>query len=411
MLAVMIGGRALIKKLPPLAVKSGKLQQVFGILMITVGLAIGFGLDRRFQNAVLEVFPRYGTGLTVFENIKPVQDAINARNSAQTTEMDTDGVPSFDIQPENGILGDYGMAPEIVTEGEWFNTENLPLRLEELRGKVVLIDFWTYSCINCVRTIPYLSSWHEAYEDAGLVIIGVHSPEFAFERSPENVRRAMEELGVNWPVVLDNEFAQWKAYRNRYWPAKYFIDHEGRIRYFHFGEGDYDVSEKVIRTLLDEAGIEPPDRAEKQKKGRNQSSTEELYLGYHRTSGFTSEAEPIRNKQHDYKQVEAPGNGEWSIEGRWTFKREFILSEESGELTLGFQSKDVFLVIEPVGTGGSIEVEIDGKLVNDTPDVKNGSLEPDKSRLYQLVKLRKAGRHTLKLKTNGQYRLFAFTFG
>jgi len=413
MLAIMLGGRALIKKLPPAAMRSGRIQQLFGILMIIVGISIGFGLDQRFQTAVLKVFPGYGTGLTVFENIKPVREAIDARSASRpgTTMMSEDSTLSFDVQPENGVLGDYGQAPQIVTEGKWFNTGEQALNMDELRGKVVIVDFWTYSCINCVRTIPYLRSWHEAYEDEGLVIIGVHSPEFAFERSPVNVRKAMEELNVSWPVVLDNEFAQWKAYNNRYWPAKYFIDAEGRIRYFHFGEGDYDVSEKVIRNLLKEAGASSLKKAEKQLKDSNKSRTHELYLGYGRTTGFLSEAELKRNAEYEYESAGDPENGEWSLDGLWTFGREWILSEDSGELEMGFHAKDVFLVIEPLYEGGTIEIEIDGEPVEDTPDVRNGILRADESRLYQLVKLKKSGRHKLKLRTNGRYRLFAFTFG
>ena len=239
MLAIMAGGRSLIKRFPLLTKNPEKIQKFFGILMIVVGLSMVFGLDRQFQSAVLDIFPQYGAGLTVFENIEPVQNAINKRTAPS----------SFDVEPQKGKLGDYGMASEIVTKGVWFNTEGQSLTMEELRGKVVLIDFWTYSCINCVRTIPHLSSWYEAYKDEGLVIIGVHSPEFTFERDADNVQKAMKELGVNWPVVLDNDFKQWQAYSNRYWPAKYFIDRTGRIRYFHFGEGEYDTSEEVIRKL------------------------------------------------------------------------------------------------------------------------------------------------------------------
>ena len=184
-----------------------------------------------------------------------------------------------------------------------------------------MVDFWTYSCVNCVRTLPYLQAWHEAYADQGLVIIGVHSPEFAFERDAGNVQTAIEELGVSWPVVLDNSFEQWQAYNNRYWPAHYFIDAEGRIRYFHFGEGEYDNSEKVIRKLLEEAGRKVAGQAIADKWEGLSSRTPETYLGYQRAEGFLSEAVRANDEKMMYIIPAVPVNGEWALEGRVDNKR------------------------------------------------------------------------------------------
>ncbi|MDA3809535.1 MAG: cytochrome c biogenesis protein DipZ [Spirochaetaceae bacterium] len=405
MLSIMLGGRKLIKRFPALSKNTGKIQQIFGVLLIVVGLSIAFGIDRKFQSAVLDIFPEYGAGLTVFENIDPVQNAIKARKETPS------GPLSFEIQPKNAILGDYGMAPAIVTTGEWLNTDGQALTMADLKGKVVIIDFWTYSCINCVRTIPHLQSWYDAYKDDGLVIIGVHTPEFAFERTTKNVREAMTDLGVSWPVVLDNDYDQWQAYNNRYWPAEYFIDAEGRIRYFHFGEGKYETSEKVIRKLLAEAGVETSKKAVVKEEVDIQSRTAETYLGFSRTEGFISDQEIIRYQPAEYTRTKSPDNGEWAIEGAWTFNSEYILSEEMGTLELGFYAKNVYLVIEPGEIQGAIEVYIDGNKGQDTADVINGILQPDGSRLYQLVSLKKAGKHILKLKVKGEMRLFAFTFG
>jgi cytochrome c biogenesis protein CcdA/thiol-disulfide isomerase/thioredoxin len=405
MLSIMLGGRKLIKRFPALSKNTGKIQQIFGVLLIVVGLSIAFGIDRKFQSAVLDIFPEYGAGLTVFENIDPVQNAIKARKETPS------GPLSFEIQPKNAILGDYGMAPAIVTTGEWLNTDGQALTMADLKGKVVIIDFWTYSCINCVRTIPHLQSWYDAYKDDGLVIIGVHTPEFAFERTTKNVREAMTDLGVSWPVVLDNDYDQWQAYNNRYWPAEYFIDAEGRIRYFHFGEGKYETSEKVIRKLLAEAGVETSKKAVEKEEVDIQSRTAETYLGFSRTEGFISDQEIIRYQPAEYTRTKSPDNGEWAIEGAWTFNSEYILSEEMGTLELGFYAKNVYLVIEPGEIQGAIEVYIDGNKGQDTADVINGILQPDGSRLYQLVSLKKAGKHILKLKVKGEMRLFAFTFG
>lgn len=221
----------------------------------------------------------------------------------------------------------------------------------------------------------------------------------------------MEELGVTWPVVLDNEFAQWKAYKNRYWPAHYFIDAEGRIRYFHFGEGEYDTAEKVVRALLDEAGNLPSGRAEERQETANKSKTAEIYLGYSRSKGFLSEQSTVKNQLASYKPERLPENGEWSLEGKWSISRDFIVTEDTGILVLGFNSKNVFLVIEAVEGDGWVEVKLNGKTVEDTPDVTDGILSPKESRLYQLVALPKAGRHILNLEVHGKLRLFAFTFG
>ena len=252
MFAIMKGGRRLIQRFPGLTRNTGKIQRGFGIVMIIAGLTIGFGLDRQLQTKILEIFPGYGSGLTSFEQTEAVQNALQARSVHDKKEL------SWQSPPHNGELADYGPAPEILTDGEWFNSA--PLTMEELKGKVVVVDFWTYSCINCIRTLPYLKSWYETYKNQGLVIVGVHTPEFAFEQNPANVQKAIADLGVTWPVVLDNSFTQWRAYDNRFWPAHYFIDTAGIIRYFHFGEGEYDTGEQVIRQLLAEAGNLYPEK-------------------------------------------------------------------------------------------------------------------------------------------------------
>src|SRR5208337_516992 len=217
MLAIMLGGRALLKKVPALTRNAGNIQKGFGVLMILVGVAIGFGWDRQFQATILRLFPNYGTGLTAIEKTAPVQSALKARvpaMAARAPKAGTDVFSAPEVAPENGVLGDYGAAPAFLTQGNWFNTEGLsptagqmaqgasmPLTLEALRGKVVVVDFWTYSCVNCVRTLPYLRAWYDTYRDKGLVIVGVHTPEFEFEKNPANVAKAIRELGVNWPVV------------------------------------------------------------------------------------------------------------------------------------------------------------------------------------------------------------------
>ncbi|MGD9490785.1 MAG: cytochrome c biogenesis protein DipZ [Methanoregulaceae archaeon] len=406
MFAVMVGGRKLLVRFPRLSAKGVGLQRVFGVIMIIAGLMIGVGADRRFQSFVLELFPNYGTGLTLFENSDSVREAIDSRR----TETSGSELFTWENAPKSGVPGDYGKAPPIIAEGPWINSDH-PLSLEDLQGKVVLIDFWTYSCVNCVRTIPYLRTWYEKYAAEGLVIIGVHTPEFPFERNEGNVKRAVRDLDVTWPVVLDNNFAQWNAYHNRYWPAHFFIDSTGRIRYFQFGEGSYEEAEKVIRALLAEAGSnleEAPGNIPVPKEtGRR---TPEVYLGYERAKGFLSDA-LVPDKLTRFSLASDVKPGQWSLEGEWIIRNDFIEIDGSGKLELGFEGKDIFLVVEPRGSGSSVTVEIDGKLAGDTVDVQGGVLHPRESRLYHLASFGETGEHTLILSIEGHVRLYTFTFG
>lgn len=429
MLGVMLGGRALLNRVPAFTRNAARIQQGFGVLMIVVGVAIGLGWDRRFQAAVLAAFPSYGAGLTVLEKAQPVQSALRARVPAPSMSMSMKGAAGSgvfqapDQAPENAVLGDYGAAPDFVTTGTWFNTEgiaaaagqtaqggSLPLSLASLRGKVVVVDFWTYSCVNCVRTLPYLRAWYDAYRDKGLVIVGVHTPEFEFEKNTANVARAIRDLGVTWPVVQDNQYAQWNAWSNQYWPAHYFIDEKGKVRYFHFGEGDYDVGEKVIQELLSESGPQVAGVVSKPAPSID-TNTPETYLGYGRGRGFASAVAPVGDAVVDYTPSHVPANGEWNLTGKWTIAQQYSVPADIGVLQLGFDAKNVFLVIEPQGRGGSMKVLVDGTLGADTADVKKGLLVPGESRMYQLVGLSAAGPHTLRLEVKGQLRLFAFTFG
>ena len=395
MLAIMLGGRKLIQQFPGLSKNTGKLQRGFGVIMIAAALSIGFGLDRQFQTKILELFPRYGTGLTSIENTQSVEQALNQRSQGDRQQMD------WSRPPENGKLKNYGSAPELITRGKWFNSEGL--NMEDLKGKVVIIDFWTYSCINCVRTLPFLQKWYETYKDQGLVIIGVHSPEFAFERNPENVKQAISDLNVTWPVVLDNDFSQWHSYNNRYWPAHYFIDSEGNIRYFHFGEGEYETSEKVIRELLKESGAKVAGKIENPEWEGISSKTPEIYLGFGRTKGFLKSILEENEENTVFTIPGKPDNGKWGLEGNWKIRREYIESSGEGTLELGFYSSDVFLVIEPVSHGSSIDIFLDG--------IKQDPILPDQSRVYKLIEKEKADSHLLRLEVKGNVRLYAFTFG
>src|SRR3990167_7742555 len=248
MFLIMLGGQNALRRVPWLLSNTARIQKLFGVLMILVAIGIYFNVDRRFQTYILNAFPKYGIGLTKFEDNELIRNQLDKKAGTEVKKEDM-GKPLFDLIEPKGVK-----APEIIPGGVWFNSE--PLTLEKLRGKVVIIDFWTYSCINCQRTLPYLRDWNKKYKDKGLVIIGVHAPEFEFEKSEKNVADAIKDFKLTYPIVQDNEFETWRAYNNRYWPAKYFIDKEGYIRYSHFGEGAYDESEKVIQELLKETGAE-----------------------------------------------------------------------------------------------------------------------------------------------------------
>ena len=272
------------------------------------------------------------------------------------------------------------LAPDLVAGGEWFNTT--PLNLQELRGKVVLVDFWTYSCINCQRTLPYLKTWWERYEDKGLVIIGVHSPEFEFEKNPKNVARAIADFKLLYPVMQDNDFSTWKNYNNRYWPAKYLIDAEGRIRYTHFGEGKYDETEAMIQTLLKERGVTELSRPSNSPAPKNNARTRETYLG-------TARSVPNQNLV---------------FAGEWSYSAEYALPKKGASLTYQYNASDVYLVMRSTGEEGSVKVYIDDKLVK--------TVKVDADTLYPLATDYPAGPHTLRLEfETDKVELYAFTFG
>ncbi|MDP3180022.1 MAG: redoxin domain-containing protein, partial [Spirochaetaceae bacterium] len=330
------------------------------------------------------------------------------------------------------MLLDYGLAPQFVAAGPWLGGG--ALTMAELRGKVLLLDFWTYSCVNCVRTIPALRAWHRAYSPEGLVIVGAHSPEFEFEKSRSNVAWAMKSLGIEWRVVQDNDFSQWSAYSNQYWPAHYLVDARGRVRYVHFGEGNFEDTEKAIRALLAEAKAGPgtaapnaaapsavtapnasgtasasaENRFVSPREPDLQDGTPEMYLGYARGRGFVSAIEPVADAAVDYEPEREPVNAEWNLEGRWTIASEYSVPDGTGALNLGFEAKDLYLVLVPGGRGSSIRVLVDGFPPPDTADVKDGRLRLSGARMYHLASFNAGAFRRLRLEVNGETRLYAF---
>lgn len=386
MFLIMAGGQNLLSRVPWLVKNTPKIQKAFGVVMILTSVGILFNADRRFQTFILANFPDYGVGLTKFENFTPVVKELQEIRNGSTLKEDI-------LNPMINLLQTKKLhAPEIISGGKWFNlTSGGPLTIASLQGKVVLIDFWTYSCINCQRTLPYLKQWWAKYQDKGLLIIGVHSPEFEFEKNPKNVEKAIADFGIKYPVVQDNDFSTWRAYDNNYWPAKYFIDKDGYIRYSHFGEGDYDQNEQVIQQLLAEIGANNIPSGVNNPQYQIYSRTPETYLGSKRSV-------PSRNLK---------------LKGEWRVTDEYAVPQRGSSLTYNFESKEVFLVMQPAGDNpAKVKVYVDGKMEYFGEDNKNGITTVDSARLYKLINLSTPGKHELRLEfEDGNAQLFAFTFG
>ncbi|MEK7558708.1 MAG: cytochrome c biogenesis protein DipZ [Patescibacteria group bacterium] len=404
MFIIMIGGQNILRRVPWILTNSAKIQKAFGVVMIITAIGIFFNLDRKFQTFILNTFPNYGVGLTKFEDNQMVKQKLKEINQKPMEETNI-GKPMSEL-----ILPKGPSAPEIIPGGVWFNSK--PLKLSELRGKVVVIDFWTYSCINCQRTMPYLRSWWEKYKDKGLVIIGVHSPEFEFEKNENNVARAISDFKLTYPIVQDNDFATWQAYDNHYWPAKYFIDKDGIIRFTHFGEGAYDESEEVIRKLLAETGSVIPTGFVSNPQYEVYSKTPETYLGYLRTQNLSSPEKINKDASGVYTSPQNLPNNYFAYEGVWNIMSEYASPAKSSKLHLNFESKEVFLVARSKGKTSSFKVYLDGELKYFGEDNHNGVVNVDSDRLYKLINLPTPGRHILKIEfEDGNAEVYAFTFG
>jgi thiol-disulfide isomerase/thioredoxin len=318
-----------------------------------------------------------------------------------------------------------GNMPPLDGATAWINSQ--PLKADELRGKVVLIEFWTYTCINWRRQLPYVRAWADKYRDKGLVVIGVHSPEFAFEKNIDNVRRATKEIRVQYPVAVDSDHAIWRAFENEYWPALYFVDTQGRIRHHQFGEGDYEQSETVIKRLLAEAGAsgiggglasvtgEGPEAA----ADWDDLGSPENYLGYGQTENFASPGGPVRDKPHAYATPTHLSLNQWALRGDWTIRKDAtLLNDATGQLTYRFHARDLHLVMGPSVPGKRVRfrVLIDGHVPGaahgaDVDEQGYGTMS--EQRMYQLIRQSKPIRDrdfTINFLDPGA-EAFCFTFG
>lgn len=407
--ALLIGGRVFTAMKRSLGAGEWVRRGIGAAMLLGVG-AIALGLD----TGILTRISTVATGgleqrlIDTFASHKTNGNAdkggammMQAQNSmAMSARPEAGG--SMMMRAANPVsqLPVEGTFPGLNGAVAWLNSP--PLTAEALRGKVVLVDFWTYSCINCLRSLPYVKAWAEKYRDQGLVVIGVHAPEFAFERNIDNVRKAAKDLGVGYPIAIDNNYAIWRAFNNNYWPAHYFIDAQGRVRFHHFGEGEYDKSEAVIRELLAEAGHGDMDKTVKASTGTVQGvemaadaeavRSPETYVGYARAENFVSPGGARQDAAKDYSTPAQPRLNQWGLAGQWKIGEEqATLVQPDGRIVYRFHARDLHLVLGPGSDGKPVRfrVTIDGQAPgasHGTDVAADGSGTVVDQRLYQLVR-------------------------
>ncbi|MBM7124494.1 cytochrome c biogenesis protein DipZ [Dyella flava] len=402
-LALVVGGRVFALMKRSLGA-SEWVRRALGALVLASVVAIALGLDTGLLTRI-SLASTGGIEQKLIDTVRPAHPAQSA-------------VKADEPLPVEGEL------PSLDGATQWLNSP--PLTAQSLHGKVVLVDFWTYSCINCIRALPYVRGWADKYKDHGLVVIGVHSPEFAFEKDPHNVANAVKELGVDYPVALDNHFAIWKGFDNDYWPAHYFIDTQGHIRHHHFGEGDYQQSEDVIRQLLAEAGqknlpggyVQPRAQGAEAAASGNTTRSPETYLGYARAENFAGD-HLVQDDSSTYHAPQTLMANQWALDGRWTVDDQSAhLDSANGRIVYRFRGRDLHLVLGPDRDGKPVQfrVQIDGKAPGPDHGVDidaDGDGVITSQRLYQLVRQANgSGEHTFEITfLQPGVLVYAFTFG
>jgi thiol-disulfide isomerase/thioredoxin len=421
-LVLIVGGRVFAVMKRSLGVGEW-IRRGLGVAVLVAVAAIAMGLDTGFLT-------RVSLASTAWLE-QGLLDKLRPTTAEQTNpSVLMSGGPAMMMQAKppakfEELPVEGGLSPRSFSGAvEWLNSP--PLTSDDLKGKVVLVDFWTYSCINCLRTIPYVRAWAKKYKDQGLVVIGVHTPEFAFEKNLNNVRAAVSEFKVGYPVAIDNNYAIWRAFYNQYWPAHYFIDTQGRIRHHHFGEGDYDESERVIQQLLAEAGGTDvsTDLVSVNASGAEAASdmgnvrSPETYVGYDRAENFVSPGGMVQDARHVYATA-APRLNEWALSGDWTIgKEDAVLNEKGGSIVYRFHARDLHLVLGPAPDSRPVRfrVTIDGAPPGNShgTDIDaDGHGTVSGQRLYQLVRQGDAiTDRTFKIEfLDPGVHAYAFTFG
>jgi len=379
MLAIAFGGR---EAAAGLRRRASSVRLVSGALIGLVALGLVFHLD----DHLAQLTPGY---TTFFQD--KVENTATARRELQKVRG---GGSALAAVATTSGLPDYGVAPPLHPDGAWINSN--PLTLTQLRGKVVLIDFWTYSCINCLRTLPHLKAWYAAYHPKGLVIVGVHTPEFAFEHVTSNVRAAVKRLGITYPVVQDNDYKTWDNYSNEYWPAEYLIDRTGHVRHTHFGEGEYGQTEQLIRRLLGAGGPRARTVADATP---TELLTPETYLGAERIADYSG-SRLVPGRFTTYKPAVSLPQNELTYGGSWRVESQQIVAGPGALLRLHFHAKDVYIVL---GGHGTVRASVDGRPTR--------TLRVDAYRLYTVRASSTVADATLELRFSPGVRGYSFTFG
>ncbi len=423
-----LGGRKVVGAIRRHA-KGYVVERTLGAVLLLTGLAMAFNLDVRFENTLAQdaSLPSFLVDPTrSLENSSAVQNRLaSLRPPSRFAARQAKEAATKPMPPAVGVgipgvstpsLPDLGSAPEFTDTQRWFNTAGgQPLTIAGLRGKVVLVDFWTYTCINCIRTLPFLKGLYATYHPYGLEIVGVEAPEFTFEQEASNVEQAVHVDGIRYPVVQDNNLATWNAYQNQYWPAEYLVDARGQVRHTQFGEGDYKQSEAAVRQLLHEAGatrlpMPMTATAIMPSAGLN---TPETYLDDQRSQGF---AQPLQRGVHFYAGVSNPQLNEFGLHGTWRVNDEAATAVSNGaSIAAGFQAAHVYLVLTSSGnTPRSVRVLLDGRPISARAagaDVHGGSVTVTGQRLYSLVSLPSSEQHALTVEVPPGVSAYDFTFG
>jgi len=404
-----VGGQKLLAKSRRLSKHTGRIQIASGVIMIITAVGIYTNYDKTIEAKLLNAIPSYSNALTKIESGSGVTKALSKLKG-------TKSVPASISGNQSGLFNANESAPEIRGITKWLNSAG-PETLASLKGKVVLVDFWTYSCINCLRTLPHVEAWYNKYHSAGFEVIGVSTPEFAFEKDPNNVASAIKRYGIPYPVALDNNYSTWNAYNNQYWPAEYLIDATGHIRRTEFGEGNYGESEQAIRTLLSNAGakitVAPSDLPDTTPTTQ---LTPETYFGSNRAQfGYPTPNYP--NGVFTIPTQKVVPLDQFAFGGKWLIQPEFAEASKGATLTEHFDASKVFLILNPkAGLSNEVAVTYNGKPLTGAlagSDVVNGVIKVDSDRLYNIFNSgAKNSDGTLQFTfLNDGIQAFTFTFG
>lgn len=395
LLIISLLGRKVLTKLSWAVDTHSLFRRVIGVLFVLIGIAIISGAEVKIETWVANRLP--------FNEAKFEQLLLSKQNKSLTHSLNPSSTSSvFNVEPV--------AAPQFLGLTNWINSP--ALNISQLKGKVVLVDFWTYSCINCIRSIPYVEKWYQTYQNKGFVVVGINTPEFAFEHVPANVEAAVKSDGITYPVALDNNYDTWNAYHNDSWPADYLVDQDGYVRYVSLGEGDYNKTEKAIQALL---GINQPLQTPTSNVPVSQNQTPETYFGTNREDSYEGSSQ-LTNGTYNFTPLPASSlsSNAWTLGGAWTISGESITSDSaSSTLTENVNAKDVYMVAGVNGTsGGVVSVSLPPSASNEYgADAPGGQALVNSDRLYHIVSLNQFGNTVVTITVPKGVSLYTFTFG